>query len=165
MESYKPEEIGNNIAKMAALNIFENTRKKKYVEYRAMLCFLLREKLLMRWTNIANFFENQGKTMTHATAIHLVKMYPIYKKDNKNLEEIENMFNFKSNLNYDEIDKIHYLENKYNNIAKKYFVLLDKLKNPLIKEIVELSDDKTKEVKEKLAILKKSWEWKQKQQI
>jgi|DEB0MinimDraft_12_1074336.scaffolds.fasta_scaffold03316_2 hypothetical protein len=162
MESNRPEDIGDNIVKIAGFNIFENTRKRKHVEYRALLCFLLREKLLMRWTNIANFFKSKGKDMDHATCIHLVKMYPIYKKDNKKLDEIENMFIFKSHLNYDEIDKVHYLENKYNNMEKKYLTLAEQLNNPLIKDITSLPKHRQEDVREKIDALKKSWVWKQK---
>ena len=109
---------------------------------------------------IANFFESKGKGMTHATAMHLVKQFNMYKKHNKQLEEFENMFIFKSNLNYDDIDKVHYLENKYNNLEKKHNTLLEKLENPLVKEFTDLPKHKLEDVKSKLLILKKSWEWK-----
>jgi len=162
MQTLTPEEIGNKVLELSGVNIFKNTRKRNYVEHRALLCYLLREKLLMRWTYISKFFESQGKTMTHATAIYLVKNYHIFKKSNKSLDEIENIFVFKSQLNYDEIDKIHYLENKCMNCEKKYNELLKKLDHPLIKEFSELPEDQAEDVKEKLTILKKSWEWKQK---
>ena len=124
MQTLTPEEIGNKVLELSGVNIFKNTRKRNYVEHRALLCYLLREKLLM--------------------------------------DEIENIFVFKSQLNYDEIDKIHYLENKCTNCEKKYNELLKKLDHPLIKEFSELPEDQAEDVKEKLTILKKSWEWKQK---
>tara|TARA_R110000803_G_scaffold200219_3_gene264490 strand:+ start:7401 stop:7880 length:480 start_codon:yes stop_codon:yes gene_type:complete len=157
MESLKPEEIGMKVIELSGINIYKNTRQRKYVEHRALLCYLLREKLLMRWTFISKFFESQGKTMTHATAIYLVKNYALFKRSNKGLDEIENIFVFKSHLNYDEIDKVHYLENKSNNCEKKYIAILEKLNNPLTKQFLELSEDK----KERLIMMKKSWEWKQ----
>ncbi len=43
----------------------------------------------MRWKDIAAFFCSQGKSMDHASAMHLVKMFPIYKRDNKDLGEFE----------------------------------------------------------------------------
>ena len=52
----KPIEIANKIIELSGINIFENTRKREYVEMRALLCYLLREKLAMRWTNISLFF-------------------------------------------------------------------------------------------------------------
>ena len=162
MNSLKPNEIGLKVIELSNIDIYKNTRKRDYVEARALLCYLLREKLNLRWTYIANFFNSQGKKMDHATAMHLVKMYPIYKNDNKLLIEWENMFVFKSEMEYDEIDKMHYLENKYNNIQKKYFVLLKKLENPLIKEITDLPEHRIEDVMQKISLLKKGWEWKNK---
>lgn len=162
MNSLKPNEIGMKVIELSNIDIYKNTRKRDYVEARALLCYLLREKLNLRWTYIANFFNLQGKKMDHATAMHLVKMYPIYKNDNKLLIEWENMFVFKSEMEYDEIDKMHYLENKYNNIQKKYFVLLKKLENPLIKEITDLPEHRIEDVMQKISLLKKGWEWKNK---
>ena len=104
MEVKDAQEIGDKVGKIIGINIFENTRKRDYVESRSLVVFLLREKLLMRWVNIAKYFEDNGKHMNHANAIHLFKMYPIYKRDNKQLSVIEQLFIFKSQLNYDEID-------------------------------------------------------------
>ena len=159
MNNLKPKEIGEKVKELSAINIYRNTRKREYVEYRALVCYLLREKLNMRWTYIANFFNSQGKKMDHASAMHLVKMYPIYKKDNRNLEEIENIFIFKSELEYDEIDKMHYLENKLNNCQEKHLKLQEQLKNPLIKLMYNIPSDKFVEVAERLDLYKKSWEW------
>ena len=50
--------------------------------------------------------------MTHATCIHSVNNYKMYKKTNKKLNEIEKLFTFRSKLNLDQIDRVHYLENK-----------------------------------------------------
>jgi len=114
----------------------------------------------MRWLSISLFFESQGKSMNHANAIHLVKMYPIYKTTNPKLDEIENMFLFKSGMDYDEIDKVHYLTNKLMNTEKKYNILLEQLKNPLIKLMLDVPKEKQYEVEDRLNLLKKSWEWK-----
>ncbi len=108
----KPIEISNKINKISKINIFENTRRRNHDEMRSLLSYLLREKLNMRWTNIANFFADNNKTMTHATCIHAFKNYTLYKKHNNKLKEIEKLFTFKSKLTIDEIDRVHYLENK-----------------------------------------------------
>ncbi len=119
MKDLKPIDLAKELKKVTKINVFENNRKRNVLEIRMLLCFLLREKLGMRWINIANFFSNNGKPMTHATAIHSCKMYPVYKKHNKNLHDLEKMFSWKSNLTYDEIDKVHYLENKVKNLEQK----------------------------------------------
>lgn len=119
MRQLKPINIANKLKNISKINVFEDTRKREVVEIRMLLCYLLREKMNMRWINIAKFFSNNGKNMTHATAIHSYNMYPLYKKHNKKLKEFEKKFSWKSNLNYDEIDKIHYLENKVKNLQEK----------------------------------------------
>ena len=111
-ENLKPIQIVNKISKLSNLNIFENTRRKNHVEVRSLVCYILREKLNMRWTNISKFFNDNSKTMTHASCIHSFNNYKMYCKSNKKLKEIEKLFTFKSKLTIDEIDRVHYLENK-----------------------------------------------------
>ena len=81
--------ISERIIEMTGIDIFKNTRKQEYVQLRALACYIFREKMNMRWMNIANFFISMGKAMDHANAIHLVNMYPLYAKDNPELLEIE----------------------------------------------------------------------------
>jgi hypothetical protein len=136
MRNPTPTEIGQKIIDVSGVNIYENNRKRDNVEYRGLLCYLLRTKLNMRWTNIALFIQRKGKKFDHASAIHSVKMYPVYKNYNEQLEEIENIFIFKGKLNYDEIDNINYIENKYNSLEEKYeelkvkYSLLESIKVP-----------------------------------
>jgi hypothetical protein len=122
----KPIQIANKIKKLSGINIFENTRKRPVVEMRSLLCYLLRQKLGMRWTNIALFLKSQGKPVNHATVIHSKRLYKLYKKHNKKLGEIEKLFSFKSGLSVDEIDRIHYLENKCKNLEQKIEELITK---------------------------------------
>ena len=119
-ENLKPIQIAKKIIKLSGVDIFENNRRKNQIEFRSLLCYLLREKLNMRWTLIAKFFSDNNKTMTHATCMHAVKNYKMYKKTNKKLDEIEKLFTFKSKLSIDEIDRVHYLENKCKLLESKY---------------------------------------------
>jgi len=155
MKNLKPIEIANKIIEFSGINIFKNTRQRKYVEYRALLANILRNRLSMRWTNIAVFFRSQGKDMDHATVMYSTRQYKMYKKHNKKLEEIEKIFTFKSDLNYDEIDRIHYLENKCNSCETK-------LKEPLVKLVRDIPEDRTADVEENIKRLMKAWEWKEK---
>ena len=43
------EKLGGKLNELLECNIFENTRKSKYVEGRSLLVYLLRDKLKMRW--------------------------------------------------------------------------------------------------------------------
>ena len=166
MQVKNAQEIGDKVSRIVGLNIFENTRKRDYVESRSLVVFLLREKLLMRWVNIARYFEENGKHMDHANAIHLFKMYPIYKTSNKQLSIIEHTFIFKSQLNYDEIDKFHYLENRYKDLKKENDLLIKKLattkkrQDPILDIIKGITLEQRTQVIERLSLLKKSWSWK-----
>jgi hypothetical protein len=151
----KPIQIANKIKKLSGINIFENTRKRPVVEMRSLLCYLLREKLGMRWTNIALFFRSQGKPINHATVIHSKKLYKLYKKTNKKLDEIEKIFSFRSDLSVDEIDRVHYLENKCRNLQQR-------LENPLVKLVSDIPSQKHDKVKHHIERLIQSWKWKDK---
>ena len=157
------KKVAEGVVEMTGVDIFLNTRQRNYVELRALVCYILREKLGMRWTNIAYYFESMGKTMNHATVIHLVKNYETYKMYNSSLQEIEDSFNFKSDLNYDEIDKIHYLQGKCDNFERKYLDLRNKVKNdPIMNVLHDIPKDKLNEIIEKISLWKQSWNWKNK---
>ena len=57
MKNLKPIQIAKRIIKESGVNIFENNRRKNQIEFRSLLCYLLREKLNMRWTLIAKFLQ------------------------------------------------------------------------------------------------------------
>jgi hypothetical protein len=50
--------------------------------------------------------------------MHSHHYYPVYKDENKNLDVLEKQFNFKP-VDLDTLDKIHYLENKVENLKRK----------------------------------------------
>tara|TARA_R110000744_G_scaffold90888_2_gene176425 strand:- start:710 stop:1177 length:468 start_codon:yes stop_codon:yes gene_type:complete len=152
-ENLKPIEIANKIIQESGINVFENNRRKYNVEMRSLLCFLLREKLNMRWLNIAKFFNDNNKSMTHASCIHAFKNYKMYKKTNFKLLDIENLFSFKSNLSIDEIDRVHFLENKCKLLEKKN-------DSDLVKLVKEIPEEKETEALNMISLMLKGWEWK-----
>ena len=153
MKNLKPIQIAEKLKSFTDIDVFENTRRQEVVELRMLLCYLLREKLNMRWTHIAYFFNENGKTMAHASAINAHKQYDVHKQYNKKLEEYEKLFTFKSDLNYDEIDKIYYLENQIKNYQKKS-------ETPLAELIKQIPLNKHDEAYEHLRRFVQSWEWK-----
>ena len=155
MNNLKPIDISKKVRELSGINVFVPSRKTEIVEMRSLLCYLLRDKLGMRWTNIARFFESQGKPINHATLIHSRKNYEMYKKTNKKIQEIEKLFSFKSTLTIDEIDRIHYLENKCKNLQLKF-------DNPLVQKIREVTEEKIDEVGKVIDTYIKSLEWKSK---
>jgi hypothetical protein len=153
MNNLYPIDIADKIKELSGINVFRNTRERKVVEHRALLSYILRHNLKMRWTNIALFYENNGKRMTHATVMNSCKQYPEYKRINKKLKEVQDTFTFKDNLNYDQIDRVHYLENKCNSCETK-------LNEPLVKLVRDIPKDRTTDVEENIKRLIKAWEWK-----
>lgn len=167
-------EISQRIIEMTGVDIFENTRKREYVKLRALACYIFREKMNMRWRNISEFFISMGKSLDHASAIHLVKMYPVYTKYSPDLKEIESCFVFDDGENYDEIDRVNYLKNKIQKLSGTIFKLKGQVKelkkrpvyNPddieMLKLFSDVPADKVDELLERITLLKKSWSWKSK---
>ena len=138
MKNPTPQEIGNKVKEMSGIDIYKNTRQNDYVEHRALMCYLMRDKLYMRWTHITRFFNSQGKKMHHSTAIHLLKMYPIYKKYNPDLAAIEDCFLFVSEPPHDSIDEVSYLEKKYAKLEKEHLELREQIENPVVQSVLDV---------------------------
>ena len=115
-------EIGEEIKKELGIDIYQNTRQAAYVKARALMCHLLREKLNLRWTSIAEVFQSQGKNMNHANVFHLVKMYSTYRREENNLIDLEKRFVFTQKFGRD-FDYSKYLESKYDSLEEKYYRL------------------------------------------
>ena len=159
------KKIGDSVKEVSGLDIFDNTRRRDYVEMRALVCYVLRKKLRIGLTNIALYFQSEGKTMHHATVIHLVNQYPMYKRYNSRLEDIEYSFNFDKSFQFNENNfiKNQYLIDKYNKLKNKYDDLKNNVeKNPILNVMHNIPEDKIDEVIERINIMKKSWDWKSK---
>ena len=119
MKNLKPIDISNKITKLSGIDVFMNNRERKVVEVRSLLTYLLRDKLKMRWKNIVLFYDRNGKKINMANVMHSYKKYYDYKKYNPVLEELQKSFVFEPDLDYDEINKIDYLEKKCKRLEKK----------------------------------------------
>ena len=113
----------------------------------------------MKLQHIAKFFTEQGRKMHHATCVHLLKNYPMYKSNNKNLDKFEKTFLFKSKIPYEDVDRANYLENKYLDVEYKYLKLRDKLKNPLVKLILDVKDENVVDLMNTIKLKKSAYEW------
>ena len=156
----KPIQIANKLKELTGINVFKYTRKKEYVEVRALLAYLLRNKLNMRWKYIAQFYIDNGLKYDHSKAIHSCKTYKELSRLNPNLKEMEQMFTFNSDLTYDQIDKCYYLEHKVESLNKKIIKLKKELDTPMYNIVKDLDEIYIDEVEERLEIWKKSLEWK-----
>tara|TARA_R110001599_G_scaffold351743_2_gene584444 strand:- start:41 stop:652 length:612 start_codon:yes stop_codon:yes gene_type:complete len=122
-----PDEVSNLLKSLSGVDVFEQTRKRHVIEHRSLLCYILRTKLDMRWESIKKFIESKGKPYDHATAIHAVKMYSVYKKDNKKLLELESHFTVRNRIEYNQISAMEVMQKKHIRLEKDYFKSLEKI--------------------------------------
>ena len=122
-----PDEVSNLLKSLSGIDVFEQTRKRHVIEHRSLLCYILRTKLDMRWESIKKFIESKGKPYDHATAIHAVKMYSVYKKDNKKLLELESHFIVRDRIEYNQISAMEVMQKKHIALEKDYFKSLEKI--------------------------------------
>jgi hypothetical protein len=82
---------GNKIAKhiieISGIDVFKNTRQRKYVEMRSLLTFMLRYHCDMTFHDIRDFYISNGKNYNHATAIHSLKAFEMHRRYNHNIDK------------------------------------------------------------------------------
>jgi len=96
------KEVAQKINRLAELDIFNNTRKREYIEARSLFCLIAYRYCNANYSRIAEFLIANGKSSDHSTILHSIKNYEIYKIYNKNLDiwledVIENLQNLESN--------------------------------------------------------------------
>jgi len=167
-----PEQVSDLLITLTGIDIYKQTRQTEYVEHRALLCHILRNKLDMRWVSISDFIKSKGKSFDHATAIHANKMYPLYKKDRFDYyDKLESNFIIKSQIEYSQITKLEVIQKNYKTLEKNYFIATEKIKEYKLKSKIGLTKNEInyrqldKEQRamydERAALVLKSFEWKQ----
>jgi hypothetical protein len=150
-------EIAEKVIELSGINIFEKTRKREVVEIRSLFFFILKDKLNMSWTQIANYFKDSGTYINHATVIHSYNNYEMYKNSNNKMQEIEEMISLKTSMDLKGINKEEYLTLKCKDLEQE----LDKIKNDsiLYKLLNQIPKDKEEEAIMRIELLIKGWEW------
>ena len=82
--------IAEQITTLTGVDMFANSRNRACVEARALYAHILRNYFKLNLRKICKIFIKNKKTMHHATVLHLLKSYPIYKKYNECLRTWEN---------------------------------------------------------------------------
>jgi hypothetical protein len=77
----------DEIEALSQLSIFENTRRREIVEIRSLFYTVLRKFYRFSLREIMEIGEEYGYFITHASVIHSLKSFEVYKTYNKNLEE------------------------------------------------------------------------------
>jgi hypothetical protein len=107
----------NVINDQAGIDIFRNTRKRDYVESRALLTYLLREYFGMRLSEIQRLFHRNGYPVHHATLIHAIKNFKdTYLPYNPFLQEVYDKAI--STINTKAEFKIRQIQNKIQDIPE-----------------------------------------------
>ena len=126
INNLKPINIADKISELSGIDVFANNRERKVVEVRALLTYLLRDKLKMRWKNIVLFYDQNGKKINMANVMHSYKKYPYYQQQNSELINLQSQFVFDPDISHDEINQIDYLEKKCRRLEKKLEEQLNK---------------------------------------
>lgn len=113
-----PFKVVDKIKEITKINPFVDSRKKEVVEIRALLCYILREKMNMRWIAIKEIFLKNGRKTNNSTLIHAVENYKIYASRNKKLERLAKKFPFKD-APIDQVRKTQILENRLRILERK----------------------------------------------
>ncbi len=80
--------IADKVRSVTGVDPFENTRKREYVEARSLLVFIYYKVCRLNYTQITRLFQSQGKDMHHATVIHSLRNFDMYKKFNPLFNEL-----------------------------------------------------------------------------
>ena len=77
----------DEIEALSQIRVFEDTRRRETVEIRSLLYTVLKKFYRFNLREIMEIGEEYGYYITHASVIHSLKSFDIYKQYNKNLEE------------------------------------------------------------------------------
>lgn len=126
-----PREISDLLISITKVNIFEKTRVRNVIEHRAFFCYLLKEKFDFGPSAISVFMKTNPKLKTydHATAIHALKMFKVYKAYRKEyFDTLETYFNVKPDENYEQLPTLENMVNKYVLYKNRYYNAKNKIK-------------------------------------
>lgn len=76
----KAEKLAYHLINISDLDIFKNTRKAEYIEARAVFNFVAYNEIKMTLSQIKDFYRHNGKHYDHATVLHSLKTFDVYKK-------------------------------------------------------------------------------------
>lgn len=146
------EQIVNEIIMLSKINIFDNTRKREYVEARALLCYILRKHKKMTYREITEFFYENNKSINHASIIHYIKNFESYIKFNSKLNQMLNVVVMKMD-NTDYKSRRDFIKLKADVLNKasvdSVLELIHKLHNKEIKQKVKRYEEQIQELVKK----------------
>ena len=124
--------IAKHIIDISGVNVFDDSRERKYIEMRSLLTFILRNHCGMTFQEIKGFFISKGKKYNnHVTAIHSFKSFEVHRRYNPNLDKYFHLvllrLKNKSKLRKALIN--HIVDNTQEKDLKKLLNIVDNLKD------------------------------------
>lgn len=80
------EILGKRINRLSNLDIYENSRKREYIEARSVFCVIAYKYYDYTYAQIAAYLRSKGKSSDHATVLHSLKSFDVYSKYSTHLE-------------------------------------------------------------------------------
>jgi hypothetical protein len=77
----------DEIQALSQVRVFENTRRREVVEVRSLLYTVLKKFYRFNLREIMEIGQEYGYYITHASVIHSLNSFDVYKTYNKNLDE------------------------------------------------------------------------------
>ena len=87
MNMKEANKIAKNIIDISGIDVFNNSRKREYIEIRSLLTFMLRHHCNMTFHEIKDFYQSKGKNYDHATALHSLKSFETHRRYNRKLDK------------------------------------------------------------------------------
>jgi len=77
------------IKKETGIDVYKNTRAREVVEFRSLIFYLMNKRLKMTLSEIARHFrQNCRPSFNHATVLHSINMFDLYRKYNEELNRL-----------------------------------------------------------------------------
>lgn len=144
------DNIKDKINDTLGIDIFRNTRKREYVDGRALFYFILREHFKYSLTRIGKLCGKYGVAKDHATVLHSLRDFEIRLKYNPKFNDIiDNLIEHgerQVNLNYakDNLNKLNERElNKLVKYLTQYDTRVKRKHHTRVQRVEEKSKERT----------------------
>ena len=85
----KCDEVVERLNNKFEINIFENSKQRKYVDARSVLVKIMRDDFFFNWTNIQAYFNERGRiTKQHGTIMHLYRQFETAKNSDRDMRNV-----------------------------------------------------------------------------
>lgn len=142
-------ETAEYIKTATGIDVFKNTRQREYVEYRALYNYILYKIKGLSLMKIVRIYQENGKPYNHATVLHSLKMFDIYKTYNHRLLPVLDELCYEL---YGSLDnEIAYIKNSISEMSSGQIIQI----SDMIKEMLKPSiDEYTKNIEVQAELVK-----------